>query len=283
MGFEICIPDLVWVCWRNWFPFLNSILLFGYSLCSRLAFLLFLIKTLDPFRLNPFFIAFQLQEARELEKPIPSKPQSPVIQAAAVSPKFNRLKQSQAQSKPTTPEKTDLTNGEHARSGSSVITENGHAPRERGPSLSGTAPVLPCPPVTGPSCIQGAGEGAVWCHDRKPPVALLFLGLPLDFPFDFLLWSTAQEAECLRSRCQLWVFWLCCFFFLVGGCSWNISSYCCLMSIVVPWVHCGVLVSQEVIVWVVEPLMSVSSPRRGRRHHLSLMHRLSVLYPLTGS
>uniref|UniRef100_A0A8C2SG23 SEC7 domain-containing protein n=1 Tax=Capra hircus TaxID=9925 RepID=A0A8C2SG23_CAPHI len=99
-----------------------------------------------------------LQEARELEKPIHSKPQSPVIQAAAVSPKFNRLKQSQAQSKPTTPEKTDLTNGEHARSGSSVITENGHAPRERGPSLSGTAPVLPCPPVTGPSCIQGESD-----------------------------------------------------------------------------------------------------------------------------
>uniref|UniRef100_A0A1D5Q167 ADP ribosylation factor guanine nucleotide exchange factor 2 n=1 Tax=Macaca mulatta TaxID=9544 RepID=A0A1D5Q167_MACMU len=80
-----------------------------------------------------------LQEARELEKPIQSKPQSPVIQAAAVSPKFVRLKHSQAQSKPTTPEKTDLTNGEHARSDSGkVSTENGHAPRERGSSLSGT-------------------------------------------------------------------------------------------------------------------------------------------------
>nr|XP_010956931.1 brefeldin A-inhibited guanine nucleotide-exchange protein 2 isoform X3 [Camelus bactrianus] len=52
-----------------------------------------------------------LQEARELEKPVQSKPQSPVIQAAAVSPKFNHLKQSQAQSKPTTPEKTEVTNG----------------------------------------------------------------------------------------------------------------------------------------------------------------------------
>ncbi|XP_073861613.1 brefeldin A-inhibited guanine nucleotide-exchange protein 2 isoform X4 [Macaca fascicularis] len=80
-----------------------------------------------------------LQEARELEKPIQSKPQSPVIHAAAVSPKFVRLKHSQAQSKPTTPEKTDLTNGEHARSDSGkVSTENGHAPRERGSSLSGT-------------------------------------------------------------------------------------------------------------------------------------------------
>ncbi|KAK2501961.1 hypothetical protein MC885_012505 [Smutsia gigantea] len=79
-----------------------------------------------------------LQEARELEKPIQSKPQSPVSQAAAVSPKFSHLKQSQAQSKPTTPEKTELTNGEHARSGSGkVSSENGDAPRERGPSLSG--------------------------------------------------------------------------------------------------------------------------------------------------
>ncbi|XP_014688368.2 brefeldin A-inhibited guanine nucleotide-exchange protein 2 isoform X1 [Equus asinus] len=80
-----------------------------------------------------------LQEARELEKPIQSKPQSPVIQAAAVSPKSSRLKQSQAQSKPTTPEKTDLTNGEHAGSDSGkVSSENGDAPREGGPSLPGT-------------------------------------------------------------------------------------------------------------------------------------------------
>uniref|UniRef100_A0A9L0RE53 ADP ribosylation factor guanine nucleotide exchange factor 2 n=1 Tax=Equus caballus TaxID=9796 RepID=A0A9L0RE53_HORSE len=80
-----------------------------------------------------------LQEARELEKPTQSKPQSPVIQAAAVSPKSSRLKQSQAQSKPTTPEKTDLTNGEHAGSDSGkVSSENGDAPREGGPSLPGT-------------------------------------------------------------------------------------------------------------------------------------------------
>lgn len=96
-----------------------------------------------------------LQEARELEKPVHSKPQSPVIQAAAVSPKFSRLKQSQAQSKPTTPEKTELTNGEHARSGSGKVSvENGDALRERGPSLSGTTHVLsPLSSDRGPSCI----------------------------------------------------------------------------------------------------------------------------------
>lgn len=55
------------------------------------------------------------------------------------------------------------------------------------------------------------------------------------------------------------------------------------MSTVVPWVHVGVLVSQKVIVWVVEHLMSVSSPRRGHGHHLSHIHRRSVLCPLTGS
>lgn len=80
-----------------------------------------------------------LQEARELEKPIQSKPQSPVIQAAAGSPKFSRWKQNQAQSKPTTPERADLTNGEHARGGPGrVSSENGDAPRDRGLSLSGT-------------------------------------------------------------------------------------------------------------------------------------------------
>nr|KAF6329565.1 ADP ribosylation factor guanine nucleotide exchange factor 2 [Myotis myotis] len=79
------------------------------------------------------------QEIRELEKPVQSKPQSPVIQAAAGSPKFSHLKQSEAQSKPTTPEKTDLTNGAHDTSGSEkVSSENGDAPRERSSSLSGT-------------------------------------------------------------------------------------------------------------------------------------------------
>ncbi|MEJ1279107.1 ADP-ribosylation factor guanine nucleotide-exchange factor 1(brefeldin A-inhibited) [Cricetulus griseus] len=81
-----------------------------------------------------------LQEARELEKPIQSKPQSPVIQATAGSPKFNRLKQSQTQSKPTTPEKTELSNGDHVRSGlGKVSSENGEAHRERSSSLSGSA------------------------------------------------------------------------------------------------------------------------------------------------
>lgn len=89
-----------------------------------------------------------------MERPIPSKPQSPVIQAATVSPKFSHLKQSQAQSKPTTPEKTDLTNGEHASSGSGkVSSENGDAPRERGASLSGTPWALFIfPPCEGPIC-----------------------------------------------------------------------------------------------------------------------------------
>lgn len=74
-----------------------------------------------------------------MEKPVQSKPQSPVIQAAAGSPKFSHLKQNQTHSKPSTPEKTDLTNGEHARSGSGkASSENGDAPRERGSSLSGT-------------------------------------------------------------------------------------------------------------------------------------------------
>lgn len=81
-----------------------------------------------------------LQEARELEKPMQSKPQSPVIQATAGSPKFSRLKQSQAQSKPTTPEKAELPNGDHAQSGlGKVSLENGEAPRERGSPVSGRA------------------------------------------------------------------------------------------------------------------------------------------------
>lgn len=68
-----------------------------------------------------------------MEKPVQSKPQSPVIQATAGSPKFSRLKQSQAQSKPTTPEKSDLPNGDHARRGlGEVSSENGEAHREGG-------------------------------------------------------------------------------------------------------------------------------------------------------
>ncbi|XP_008824639.1 brefeldin A-inhibited guanine nucleotide-exchange protein 2 [Nannospalax galili] len=77
-----------------------------------------------------------LQEARELEKPIHSKPQSPMIQATAGSPKFSQLKQNQAQ---TTPDKTELPNGDHARNGLGKMTsENGETPRERSSSLSGT-------------------------------------------------------------------------------------------------------------------------------------------------
>lgn len=75
-----------------------------------------------------------------MEKPIQSKPQSPVIQATAGSPKFSRLKQSQAQSKPTTPEKTELPNGDHARSGlGKGSSENGEVHGERASSVSGRA------------------------------------------------------------------------------------------------------------------------------------------------
>uniref|UniRef100_A0A8D1YEU2 ARF guanine nucleotide exchange factor 2 n=1 Tax=Sus scrofa TaxID=9823 RepID=A0A8D1YEU2_PIG len=110
-----------------------------------------------------------LQEARELEKPVHSKPQSPVIQAAAVSPKFSRLKQSQAQSKPTTPEKTELTNGEHARSGSGKVSvENGDALRERGPSLSGT---------THESDAQGHPVAARFSHILQKDAFLVFRSL----------------------------------------------------------------------------------------------------------
>lgn len=48
------------------------------------------------------------------------------------------------------------------------------------------------------------------------------------------------------------------------------------MSTVVPWVQFGVLVSREVIVWVVKHLMSVSLARGGYGHHLSHIHRLSA-------
>lgn len=135
-----------------------------------------------PFRLNSFFLDFKLQEARELEKSIQSKPQSPVSQVAAMSPKFSHLKQNQAQSKPTTPEKTELTNGEHARSGSGkVSSENGDAPRERGPSLSGT----PC--ASSPSVSDPVSEGQMKVPGsicRKPLIAAhVFLGLHLCFAF----------------------------------------------------------------------------------------------------
>lgn len=118
-----------------------------------------------------------------MEKPIQSKPQSPVIQATARSPKFSHLKQSEAQSKPTTPEKTDLTNGAHDRSGSEkVSSENGDTPRERSSSLSGMPHMLG----------EGQESGNI-C--RKPVVVVhLFLGLPLDFLFAFLSWNTTIKA-----------------------------------------------------------------------------------------
>lgn len=115
-----------------------------------------------------------------MERPIPSKPQSPVIQAATVSPKFSHLKQSQAQSKPTTPEKTDLTNGEHARSASGkVSSENGDAPRERGPSLSGTPWTLFLSRrERDPSVAEGQLKGSGNICRELLIAACLFLGLP---------------------------------------------------------------------------------------------------------
>ncbi|XP_038606683.1 brefeldin A-inhibited guanine nucleotide-exchange protein 2 [Tachyglossus aculeatus] len=59
-----------------------------------------------------------IQESRDLEKSIQQKPQSPTIQTVAESPKINQLKPNQRQSIPSTPEKTDLTNGGH-KSGNS--------------------------------------------------------------------------------------------------------------------------------------------------------------------
>uniref|UniRef100_G3VCX5 ARF guanine nucleotide exchange factor 2 n=1 Tax=Sarcophilus harrisii TaxID=9305 RepID=G3VCX5_SARHA len=79
-----------------------------------------------------------LQEARELEKTMHPKPQSPVLQAMAGSPKLNQLKHNQLPSKTSTPEKTGLTNGEHQRRGSHEDRiENGEAQLEGGPALSG--------------------------------------------------------------------------------------------------------------------------------------------------
>ncbi|XP_074144654.1 brefeldin A-inhibited guanine nucleotide-exchange protein 2 isoform X2 [Sminthopsis crassicaudata] len=80
-----------------------------------------------------------LQEVRELEKTMHPKPQSPVLQALAGSPKLNRLKHNQLPSKTSTPEKADLTNGEHQRRGSHEDRiENGEAQLEGGPALSGS-------------------------------------------------------------------------------------------------------------------------------------------------
>ncbi|XP_053250178.1 brefeldin A-inhibited guanine nucleotide-exchange protein 2 isoform X2 [Podarcis raffonei] len=56
-----------------------------------------------------------IQEGRDLEKSNQQKPQSPMIHSASGSPKFGRLKYSQHGSRPSTPVKTDLTNGEPER------------------------------------------------------------------------------------------------------------------------------------------------------------------------
>ncbi|KAJ6665619.1 hypothetical protein lerEdw1_001989 [Lerista edwardsae] len=60
-----------------------------------------------------------IQDARELEKTNQQKSQSPMIHAVPGSPRIGRLKCSQQESKPSTPVKTNLTNGEPER------TENG--------------------------------------------------------------------------------------------------------------------------------------------------------------
>ncbi|EMP35746.1 Brefeldin A-inhibited guanine nucleotide-exchange protein 2 [Chelonia mydas] len=73
-----------------------------------------------------------IQETRELEKPNQQKPQSPMIQDVVGSPKINLLRHSPQEGKPSTPEKTDLTNGEPER------TENADQKPERDltPSVS---------------------------------------------------------------------------------------------------------------------------------------------------
>ncbi|XP_063002043.1 brefeldin A-inhibited guanine nucleotide-exchange protein 2 isoform X1 [Elgaria multicarinata webbii] len=53
-----------------------------------------------------------IQEAKELEKLNQQKSQSPMIHSASGSPKIGRLKHSQQESRPSTPVKIDLTNGE---------------------------------------------------------------------------------------------------------------------------------------------------------------------------
>lgn len=122
-----------------------------------------------------------------------SKPQSPVIQATAGSPKFSRLKQSQAQSKPTTPEKTELPNGDHARNGlGKVSSENGEANRERGSSFSGS---------TEPSRGEWASSWGLG-HTGKcdlpvketPGCSFSILGFFLASPFLLTTWGTAIEA-----------------------------------------------------------------------------------------
>ncbi|XP_061487342.1 brefeldin A-inhibited guanine nucleotide-exchange protein 2 isoform X2 [Rhineura floridana] len=56
-----------------------------------------------------------IQETRDVEKSNPQKSQSPMIHSASGSPKLGQLKYSQHGSRPSTPLKTDLTNGEPER------------------------------------------------------------------------------------------------------------------------------------------------------------------------
>lgn len=134
-----------------------------------------------------------------MEKPMQSKPQSPVIQATAGSPKFSRLKQSQAQSKPTTPEKAELPNGDHAQSGlGKVSLENGEAPRERGSPVSGRAE---------PSRGELASSWAVGHTGNAWLVVKEALGgACLFWAFPWLLHG-AQPVRPAAASCQPWHSW----------------------------------------------------------------------------
>lgn len=180
-------------------------------LCNRLAFLLFLIKTLIHLDWISFSSPFSCRRPenwknQSIQTTVPCDPSCSSV------PKVQSLEAELVrQSKPTTPEKTDLTNGEHARSGSLVFTRERHATRERGLPLSGTAPCASLSPSDW-ACLASKGPvEPVWCHDRKPPVSLLFLGLPLTSLW-FSLMKHSPGGRGFRSCCQLWVFWLCFFF-----------------------------------------------------------------------
>lgn len=69
--------------------------------------------------LASFLFLKKIQDARELEKTNQQKSQSPMIHAVPGSPRIGQLKCIQQESKPSTPVKTNLTNGEPER------TENG--------------------------------------------------------------------------------------------------------------------------------------------------------------
>uniref|UniRef100_A0A8C4N0Q5 ADP ribosylation factor guanine nucleotide exchange factor 2 n=1 Tax=Equus asinus asinus TaxID=83772 RepID=A0A8C4N0Q5_EQUAS len=130
-----------------------------------------------------------------------------LLGAGHLSPKSSRLKQSQAQSKPTTPEKTDLTNGEHAGSDSGkVSSENGDAPREGGPSLPGTPHALSLSSCERESsCVCGAYKGVGWYHlQETSESSCLFLdsqGHQVTARFSHILQKDAFLV--FRSLCKL--------------------------------------------------------------------------------